>query len=147
MKRSARRKEKIDFTLKTKEYRKLHLFLYFTSTILILFFYLLLILVFSNYSQNTFLTVMISLFIGVYLVLNRDKLVTYISHYLYERERKKLKKQNKEGLKKTIRRLVPKRRKIKLNIKEKVSLRDKMKKIKKKFQKKDKNKPDYIEIE
>lgn len=142
-----KKNKKINFLLENEHYRKLHLYLYLLSITVIAIIYMFIVLLFSSYS-NYLITGIVSILIGLYLVFNRDKLVKYISDKLHEKEIKKRKKQNKEGLKSTLTRITPKpKRNIKLSIKE-TSFKSKITGIKTKFTPKNKTKKtqDYIEI-
>ena len=142
--RKIKNKEKIDFLLQNKHYKKLHLYLYILSVILIVLVYFITIFIFSSFSKNYIISAIFSFIIGIYLVYNRDKLTQKISEKLESKKREKIKKENKKGLKTTLRRIRPENKSLKLNIRPKESF-----KIKNKFSKKNKNKktPDYIEIE
>ena len=138
----------IDFLLNNKHYRKLNLILYFISMTIILLTYFLTILLFSK-SMNIILTSVVSFIVGLYIVINRDKLVKQISEIMHEKNRKKIKTENKLGLKSTLRNITPKNTKLKLNITPKISIKEKAKTIKSKLTKKKVNnkKQGYIEIE
>jgi len=147
--RKIKNKEKIDFLLQNKHYKKLHLYLYILSVILIVLVYFITIFIFSSFSKNYIISAIFSFIIGIYLVYNRDKLTQKISEKLESKKREKIKKENKKGLKTTLRRIRPENKSLKLNIRPKESFKIKINKIKNKFSKKNKNKktPDYIEIE
>jgi len=148
--KKTKKKEKIDFLLQNKHYKKLHLYLYILSVILIVTIYFMSVYLFSSFSKNYIISAVFSFIIGVYLVYNRDELTQKISEKLENKKRKKLKKENKEGLKTTLRRISPKNKRFKLNIKTKETINEKIIKIKKKLTKKgkkNKNSPEYIEIE
>lgn len=140
------KKRNIDFLLNNKHYRRLHLILYFVSISIIVLTYFLTILLFSKF-VNLILTSVVSFVVGLYIVLNRDKLVKKLSDLIQERNRKKIKKDNKDGLKTTLRKITPRNRNIKFNIKTKTSLKEKVKKVGNKIsKKKTKSKKGYIEI-
>lgn len=143
-------KDKINFLLENKHYQKLHLYLYFLSIIIIVSVYFLTVILFSKFT-NILATGIISLIIGTFLVYNRDKLVKLIGNHLQDKKRKKNKVDNKKGLKSTLRRITPqKKSNLKLNIKEKIPLKEKIqnfkKKIKKDKSKINKKKVEYLEI-
>lgn len=145
--RKVGKKDKMNFLLENKDYQRLHLYLYLASIAIIVCIYFLGILLFSSYT-NIFLSSVVSLTIGLYLIYNRDKLVRQISSKIQDKKRRKNKENNKKGLKTTLNKITPKNRNLKFNIKAKVSLKDKMSNIKKKFNKNksNKTKEDYIEI-
>lgn len=140
--RKVRKRDKMNFLLENKDYQRLHLYLYLVSIAIIVSIYFLGILLFSKYT-NIFISSVVSLTIGLYLVYNRDKLVKQISSKIQDKKRIKNKENNKKGLKTTLKKITPKNRNLKFNIKTKVSLKEKISNIKKKI---DKNKEDYIEI-
>ncbi|MCA9497188.1 MAG: hypothetical protein KC589_09660, partial [Nanoarchaeota archaeon] len=128
-------------------YKKLQVYLYLLSLAVILAIYFLIILSFPN--QNTIiLTAIISVTIGFYFLFNRDKLVKRLSDWIQDKKRRKIKKENKDGLKHTLSKLKSKEKKrIKLNIGGNEAIKDKMKNFKSKFQsKKENEKKEYIEI-
>lgn len=97
---------------------------------------------------NLILTSVVSFVIGLYIVLNRDKIVKKVSDYIEEKKRKKIRSENQMGLRATLNRLSPKKKRINLLIKNNEGFYDKLKntKIKFKFSNK-KNKEDkYYEI-
>jgi len=142
------KKKDIDFLLDNKHYKRLHLILYFISLLIIISVYFMTLVLFSTYFHFV-ITIIFSFLVGFYLVLNRSVLVKVISNKLDDRKRKKYKQTSKQNLKTTIRKITPKNKRLKLNIKGKVSLKEKVNKIKSKFKKIDKKakkRPDYIEI-
>ena len=91
-----------------------------------------------------------SFLIGLYIVLNRTIIVNTISNYLQNRKRKQYKRQSIENLKSTLTKITPKpKRNIKLQIKNKVPIKDHFKKISSKIKNNSSNtnKRHYIEIE
>jgi uncharacterized membrane protein YbhN (UPF0104 family) len=149
MKKKIDRKKDIGFLLENREYRKLHLFLYITTAVVIVIIYLLLTTIFSQYSP-IYVTAPISLIIGIFLVYKKEKIIKWLSEIIYERKRRNLKKQNKEAHKNTLKKIVPKKRDIKFNVGGKVAFKDKVKNWKNKIlpkKKTEKKGPDYIEIE
>lgn len=142
------KREKINFLLENKHYQKLHLYLYLVTVLLIVLIYYLLILIFSPYSPNLMITGILSITIGIGMVYYRDRIVKKISDYLENKKRVQTKTKNKSGLKTTLRKITPKNKKLKLDIKGKTTLKEKLDKVKKKFSKKNKTKksPDYIEL-
>lgn len=80
------------------------------------------------------------------MVYNRDKIVRYLSAKISERERKNNKRESKDSLKETIRRIVPRQKKVVLNIKPKFSFKEKMMSIKRKISSKPNDKSEeYLE--
>lgn len=145
--RKVSKREKINFLLENKHYQRLHLYLYLLSITIIGLIYFLGVILFSKYT-NIVITTIFSITIGLYLLYKRDKLVKIISSKLHEKKIKKNKENNKKGLKTTLKRITPKNKNIKFNIKTKTPINEKIKNIKQKFNKKEtkKNKVDYIEI-
>jgi len=142
-----RKKRKIDFFLNNKHYRRLHLMLYFISISITVLTYFLTIILFSKF-VNLILTSVVSFIIGLYIVLNRDRLVKQLSEKIQDKNRKKIKSNNKTGLKTTLREITPKNTKLKFNIKTKSSIKEKAQKIKSKINKTTKKQNnEYIEIE
>ena len=139
-------KKKIEFLLESGHYRKLHLLLYVISVSLILFIYSLTIYIFQDSSITTITTIITSLFIGVFLVFKRDHIVKVFSEKLDENKRVRIKEGDKSGLRTTLKRITPKNKKLKLNIKGKTSLKERIEKMKRNVNKNKKG-PDYIEIE
>lgn len=140
------KKKNVDFLLNNKHYRRLHLIIYFTSLFIICFTYLITYVLFDK-MINVLITSAVSFFIGLYIVLNRDELVKTLSNSIHERKRKKIKEDNKLGLKTTLRKITPKNKKIKFNIKTKTTLKEKVSGVKKKINGKNKKVPQkYIEI-
>lgn len=142
-----KKQKKVDFLLENEHYRRLHLYLYLLSISVIAIIYLLIVFLFSSYS-NYLITGVVSVLIGLFLVFNRDKLVKFISDKLHDNKIQKTKKQNKQGLKNTLSRITPKpKRDIKLSIKE-TGFKSKVASLKTKMnsKKNTKNSQEYIEI-
>lgn len=147
-------KKNVDFLLQSSHYRKLHLYLYFISLGIILGVYFLIVTIFADSSITVIVTSIVSFLLGIYLVFNRDELVKKISEQIDFRKRKNIKKADKSNLRTTLRKITPRNKNLKLNIKSKISLKERIQKVKKKFielnqdpkDKKKKEKPDYIEI-
>ena len=147
MNKNKRKQKKIDFLLENNHYKRLQIYLYVLSLIVILSIYFLIIISFPN--QNTIiLTAIISVTIGFYFIFNRDRLVKKLSNKLQNTKRKKIKKENKDGLKHTLSKLKSKEKKrIKLNIGGKEAMKDKIKNFKSKFKsEKNSKQKEYIEI-
>lgn len=146
-KRRAGRKQ--DFLIENSHYRRLHLYLYFMSLAVLLGIYFLIIMVFSDSSYKLIISLVISLLLGLYLVFKRDKMVKKLSEYIHERKRKKVKESNVSGLNTTLRRITPKNKRLTLNIKGKISFKEKFKKFKENLlgEGPKKKGPEYIEIE
>lgn len=139
----------VNFILENKYYRKIHLIVYFFTLLVIVTIYFILVFLLHDKSIRAFTFVFCSIVLGVFLVFKRDHLVLELSDWHQERSRKKIKDDDKEGLRTTIRRIVPRNKNLKLNIKGKVPLKDRFDKLKAKMKKKDPQKketPDYIEI-
>jgi hypothetical protein len=145
-KKTKSRREKVNFLLRNKYYQRLHLILYLLSVFLIVLVYFLTLIIFSNY-VNFFLTSFASIVIGISLVYNRDKLVKLIDDYIQDLKIRRSKQKEKESLSKTLKKIAPKNNRIKLNIKGKVTISEKLKKLTKNFSFKKKNKEEYIEID
>ena len=151
MKKSLKNREKINFLLENKHYKKLHVALYFLSVFSIVCLYFVTIFLFSAYA-NFLITAIFSLVIGLGLVFHRDKLVKLISEYLNEVKRKDYKKKNENGLKSALKRITPKSKvkldmssgkvKVKKNLRETFSFKKKEKQVKKKT-----NDEGYVEID
>ncbi len=153
MKKRFQKKEKINFLLESKHYKKLHLMLYLLSVFSIVCVYFITIILFSAYA-NTLITAIFSLVIGLALVFHRDKLVKKISNHIDDVKRKEHKKKNERGLKSTLKRITPKSNlkldmssgkvKVKKSLSESFSFKkkDESKKIKKKT-----NDEGYVEFE
>ncbi|MFW5704301.1 MAG: hypothetical protein ACOCXG_00530 [Nanoarchaeota archaeon] len=143
------RRKDINFLLENKEFRKLQLYLYLATIFLISIVYFLMIIIFSQYSP-VYVTTLFSILAGIYLVFNRDKIVRIISLKMHEYKRKNMKKANTEGYKTTMRKIVPRNRKLKLNIGKKLPLKEKLRNLKLKLlssKKNNKEKIEYIEFE
>jgi hypothetical protein len=148
MYKSSKRKEKINFLLLDKEYRRLHLVLYLLSVFVIVSFYFMTVFLFASYS-NTLLTAIFSIIVGVTLVFQRDRVVKIISEKLEDKKRRDYKKKNKEGLHKTLKHITPKnKRKFKLNLNDKNSFKKKVFKVVSKLSPKErkKEKKGYVEV-
>lgn len=143
--KKGKRTPKINFLLENEHYRKLHLALYLVTVGIIALFYLFFILFLSNVSQNFYFTAILSVVLGIFLVYNRDNLVKKISEHLEDKRRKKIKRENKSGLKTTLRKITPKEKKIKFTIKGNKTPKEKISKFKNSFKSK-KNKDKYVEI-
>ncbi len=139
-----KKSKNIDFLLENKHYKRLHLMLYLISITIITLVYFLTILVFSQYF-HFLVTTIFSFFIGLYVLMNRNRIVRMISDHLQDRKREEYKKKSKDNLKTTLRNITPKNKKLKLNIKGTISMKDK---IIAKIKPKDKKTKDrgYIEI-
>ncbi len=147
--RKLKRKKNINFLLENKHYKTLHIFLYLVSVAIITIIYFITLLIFSAY-VHTLVTVIASLLIGLYIVFNRDRIVMAVSDQMQERRRKRYKETSKENLKTTLRKITPKNKRLKLNIKGRTSFKEKIYNVKERFSKKDKKKKskvDYIEID
>ncbi|MDA3855613.1 MAG: hypothetical protein PF569_05105 [Candidatus Woesearchaeota archaeon] len=147
MKKKIQKRKNINFLLDNKHYKRLHLILYLISITLIVLVYFLTIIVFSSY-LHFLVSVLFSFLIGLYIVFNRNKLVNNISDRIENYKRKHYKKESKENLRTTLKKITPKRN-IKFNIKSKFSLKEKAANIKNNFKsKKNKKKKsqEYIEI-
>ncbi len=118
--------------------------LYLFSVIVIVLIYFMFIMLFSNIFPIVIVGI-ISLIIGIALVFKRDKLVLTISNKLQERKIKEHKKANKHGLHSTLRKITPKRKK-KINVTPRASVKDHINHLKGKLSKKKKGKDDYIEL-
>lgn len=140
------KKKNVDFLLQSKHYEKLHLILYGLTVLLLLLMYIIFLFLISNILYRNILYVLFSLSLGLYLVFNRDELVKNISNQLDEIKRKEIKKNDMSNLKTTLRKIAPKNKNLKLNIKGKTPLKDRINSLKRKYNKKSKD-PDYIEIE
>ena len=140
IKRSKKNK-KVNFLLENNHYRKLHLYLYLVSVLVIVSVYFLILVIFSK--SNLFVTALISLGIGFFMVFNRDKIVKLISDKIQEKKLKTRKKENKQNLKSTIRKITPKpRRNINLKIGGRETFKDRFNNIKTKLNPKKKKKSD-----
>ena len=82
------------------------------------------------------------------MVFNKDRIVKIISDKIHENSVKNIKKENKDGLKKTIRKIVAKpKRNIKLSIGGKDTFKDRLNDLKNKFNpNKKKKSEEYIEF-
>ena len=147
MDKKKKSKDKFDFYLQNKHYKRLHLFLYLMSVLFLFFIYIVIITLFSDITVKYVLIGFISMLIGVYLVYNRDNMVKYFSEKIEEKRRKSIRKNDKEGLKTTLKRITPKNKNLKLKITGKTSFKDKISNFKEKIKKEKKEKKDYIEIE
>lgn len=143
MKRRFARQEKIDFLLENNHFKKLHLALYLGSVFAIGVVYFLTIFLFSKI-VNMSITAIFSILLGLVLVFHRDKLVRKLSDYIDEKKRKQYKEENHKGLKTTLRKVGPKKRDLKFNVKGKIPFKERIYSIKKKFSKS--NDSDYIEV-
>lgn len=139
-----KRKEKINFFLDNNHYKTLNIFLYVFSLIIVSLIYVLSGIFFSKLI-NMLITSIVSCLIGFYIVLNRHNLNKKISSLICNYNREKYKKKSKENLETTLKRITPKRN-LKLNIKNKTSLKQKAQNLKSKFKKVNKTKKEYIEV-
>jgi len=148
------KREKIGFLLENRHYRRLHLYLYFTTTIIGLLVYILFINIFSTKYVSVIIAA-ITVSLGIFLVFKREKIVKNISERIHEREIKKQREENKKGLVRTIKRIKPAyntNHKVKIgtsnenkfNLKNKI--KNKFETIKHKLGKKKEIEEDYIEI-
>ncbi len=144
-------RKNVDFLLQNSHYKKLHLYLYFFTLIVILAIYFIIVLIFKDSSIVVITMGIISLLVGIYSVFKRDEIVKKISEKLDSNKKKKMKKDDKYGLKSTLRRITPRNKKLKFNIKNKTTLKEKIDNFKSKFKPEEKDpkkkKPDYIELE
>lgn len=141
-----KRKVKLNMMLDNKHYKNLQLILYFLTVLVITAIYILLVFLFSTAPQIYLLTGLISLLIGSYVAYNRDDLLKKLSNKVYDIKRQKIKKDNKDGLKRTISKIGTKKRNLKLKIGEKNTLKEKINNFKEKIKNKNKPKKDYVEI-
>ena len=147
MKIKTGRKEKINILLENNHYKRLQLYLYLSSVIVVVLIYTLFMIFFPLYPAKAVVTGIISVILGLYLVFNKERILRYLSERISEKNRKKIKEQNKLGYQKTMKRIVPKKKKkFEMNIKNKLSFKEKIKKLKNKFKKKENRKNTYIEI-
>lgn len=141
------RKRHVDILLDTKHYKQINLIIYLLSVVIILLVYYLTLSMFSK-TINVVATASTSFLIGIFLIYNRNCLVKKINDIYQDYNRSKYKQNSKEGLKNTIKRITPKNKRLKLDIKGKLSIKEKAQKLKDRL-KKDNNsnkKEDYIEI-
>jgi FtsH-binding integral membrane protein len=96
--RKPMKKNDLNFLLENKHYKRLHLFLYLISITLITLSYFLIIIIFSE-QFHFVISVIFSLVIGLYIVMNRNKLVKIISDHIEDKKRKDYKKNLKRTLK------------------------------------------------
>jgi len=82
--------------------------------------------------------------VGLYLVFNRDRLVKAIDNRLQNKKINDYKKARTDGLKTTLKKITPKKSLLKLDIKSKTSIKDKLKSLK--VKKKSNPSKGYIEI-
>ena len=144
MRRKNKRKEKINLILDTQHYKRMQLYLYFGSVALIVLVYFLVIFLFGVSSKNIIITGGLSVVLGVFLIFYKDHFIKHISDSVQENKVKKVKKDNKEGYQKTMRRITPKKKRNIINVK--APIKEKVQNLKKKFKKKDSKKQEYIEI-
>lgn len=95
------KKKNINFFLENKYFLRLNLFIYLLSVSLIVLIFLTTNLIFST-KYNIFITATSSLLIGIFLVYKRDLIVKKLSDKIHEKKRKKIKENNKSGLKTTL---------------------------------------------
>lgn len=144
MKKSSR-KERVNFLLEDRNYHRLSLVIYLCSVLVILSIYFTTLMIFSKTSANYFITGLSSVLIGVYLVFHKDKIIKKISLYLHDKKVKNNKREGKEGLQRTLKRISPKNHRLKLKIKGKVSLKEKIEGFKERFGSSKAKVKDYIE--
>ncbi len=144
MNKNLKKKEKINFLLENKHYKKLHLLLYFSSLAAIVFVYFLTVLIFSSFT-NMLITTSFSVILGIFLVLHRDKLVKKISDFLTEKKRKDYKKNNSNSLKTTLKKIGPKSN-LKLDLNKNSKFKIKVSSFKIKIPTKKKKGKGYLEI-
>lgn len=144
--KKTKKKEKINFLLENPHYRRLHLYLYFISVLIIVGVYFIVITIFSDFSANFLITGIFSLMLGLYLVYNRDNIVKFISEKMEERRRKEMKRNDKHGLNSTLKKISPKNKNLKLKITGKTSIKEKIQNLQYKVKKDKKTEKEYIEI-
>lgn len=105
------KKNKINFFLEDSLYRKIQLIIYFLSILLILLIYFILVYLFKSEYDNT-ISAFFSILLGIIFIYYRNLITKKISNFIYEIRRKKIKKLNKFGLEKTIRKIGFKKEKI-----------------------------------
>jgi len=143
-----KKKEKIDFLLENSHYKKLHLYLYIASILVFVLIYFLFINMFST-NYKLVMSAIVSVFIGTFLVFNREKIIKNISERMHEKNIRKRREENKRGLESTIKRIRPSHksnRHIKLNIGGKTYIKDKFSNFKERMTKKKDDQSEYIEI-
>ncbi|MFW6285554.1 MAG: hypothetical protein ACOC16_00110 [Nanoarchaeota archaeon] len=146
MRRKNKAKKKIDFFLDNTHYLRLNITLYLISVLAIVLIYFVTLMIFSKF-VNMIITAVFSFTVGLYIVYNRSFIVRKISNYIENQKIKKYKEKSKRNLKHTIHKITPsKKNNLELKIKNKISLKEKIKNINlfsKKHKKKNQN---YIEI-
>lgn len=147
MKRRTRR-SRSNFILDNSTYQRLHLYIYLATVLFIFIMYLIAVSLFED-SPAAAIIGFISFLIGVGMIFYRGRIAEHISKKMHEKKVNSYKRANKVGLQQTIKRIVPKKSNVKLKIKGKVTMKERLAKAKITFQKKDPKKkgPEYIELE
>ncbi len=137
----------LNFVLENKHYQNMDLILYLICVLLVIIVFLITHLFIENYIIRTCIVALFSLYIGISLVYNRNLYRKKLSDLTSNQKRVRIRSGDKEGLKITLRRITPKSNNLKLKIREKISLGEKLAKLKYKFTKnRRKNSKKYIEI-
>ena len=97
-----RKKKNINFLLQNKHYQRLHLIVYFFTLLVIVTIYFILVFLLHDKSIRTFIFVFCTFVLGIFLVFKRDELVLELSDWHQNRERNKIKSEDKTNLKTTI---------------------------------------------
>lgn len=150
------RRNSTNFLVENNHFRNLHLIIYFVSLCVLLIIYTLILIILGKSQYSYLIMILISVCIGIFLVFKRDEIVKKLSDELDKRKRIDIKKRDRHGLKNTINNLHIKPSKDKkgkkgsfnMKISSKTPIKDKVNKIKRKFEKKgiDRKGPDYIEV-
>ena len=138
-------KEKSNFFLENKDYRRLNFYLYLCCIFIVSLVYFLLVFILSIFTNHYLVTGAVSLILGIILVFQRDKLLRGISLYIHEKKRLEIKRKQKKGKQRALRSIVPQKKT--LDVKTSLPFSLKIKELKNKFYKEKKGKDKYLEIE
>lgn len=145
MKRRFRRRE-IGFHLDNSYHRKLNLGVYLGSVFIVFISYIVARIFFKESITIPVIIGIISISIGLTLVFHRENIVKVISNILYDRRRKIMKQESIENKDRTLKKIVPRNSNLRLNIKGKMTLKERLDKMKKVIKKEKKKNDKYIEI-
>lgn len=145
--RKSSKKKSMNFLLENESSKRLSLIIYLGSVGLIVLLYFTIIILFSTSSAIYTITGLSSVLIGIYMVFNKDKWVRKLSLWIHEQEIKKRKKDGRENLSSTLKRITPKRKDFSMKIKGRKSPQEYLEKLKSLFSQKKKKKggEEYIE--
>lgn len=147
------KKKSFNFSLENNYYKNLNFILYFIVAFMILFIYMLATIIYSKH--NIYLTFVIYSIFIIYVYINKNKLIKTISDLIQYWKKKQFNINNpsnssRNTIKRTFKKISHKNKNLQLNIKNRVTIKEKIKNIQNKFKKtnnKELHKERYIKIE